>query len=125
MSSFAFDTLAAARRLKNVGMEEPQAEAIAESLRDAVTGSVATKQDLEAVEAKIREKIATVEWSLKEEIATVERSLKEEIATLKEEIAAIKAGLAALKAEFGMLRLYLAFISAIMLAMMGRLFEII
>ena len=47
------------------------------------------------------------------------------MATLKEEIAAIKAGLAALKAEFGMLRLYLAFISAIMLAMMGRLFEII
>ena len=42
------DTLMMARRLKKVGMEEAHAEAVAESLRDAVTGSVATKQDLNA-----------------------------------------------------------------------------
>ena len=56
----AFDTLTAARRLKKVGMEESHAEAVAESLRDAVTGSVATKRDLDAAKAELREEITAV-----------------------------------------------------------------
>ena len=77
MAGLAFDTLAAARRLKKVGMEESHAEAVAESLRDAVTGSVATKQDLNAVEVRLREEVTAV----------------------KVEIAAVKAGGAAVEAE--------------------------
>ena len=66
MAGLAFDTLAAARRLKRVGMEESRAEAVAENLRDAVTGSVAIKQDLDISGAKLREEIAAVEARFKE-----------------------------------------------------------
>ena len=69
MASLAFDTLAAARRLKKVGMEESHAEAVAENLRDAVTGSVATKQDPGAAKLELREGIAAVKARLREEIA--------------------------------------------------------
>ena len=75
----AFDTLAAARRLKKVGMEESHAEAVAESLRDAVTGSVATKQDLDAAKAEVRQEITAVKAEVREEMAAVKvetRSLK-------------------------------------------------
>ena len=45
----AFDTLTAARRIKDAGMEAPHAEAVAEAVRDA-TGAdrehMATKADL-------------------------------------------------------------------------------
>ena len=60
MAGLAFDTLTAARRLKKVGMEESHAEAVAESLRDAVTGSVATRQDLDAAKAEVRQEITAV-----------------------------------------------------------------
>ena len=46
MADLAFDILAAARRLRKVAMEESHAEAVAGSLRNAVTGSVAASQDL-------------------------------------------------------------------------------
>ena len=53
-------TLAAARRLKKAGMDEAHAEAVAESLRDAVTGSVAAKRDPDAAEVELREGITAV-----------------------------------------------------------------
>ena len=124
MASLAFDTLAAARRLKKVGMEESHAEAVAESLRDAVTGSVATRQDLGAAKLELREEIAAVkagvaaveaeitgvEARLREETAAVRTELREEIAgvkaeiagveaRLREEIAGVKAEIAGVKAE--------------------------
>ena len=82
MVGIAFDTLTAARRLKKVGMEEARAEAVAESLRDAVTGSVATKRDLDAAKAELREEIAAV---------------KVEVAAVKAEVTAHKVETKALK----------------------------
>ena len=41
-----FDSLAYARRLKEAGVDEAQAEAHAEAVRDAMTEGVATKADL-------------------------------------------------------------------------------
>ena len=49
MSIVAFDTLAAARSLEAAGFAQEQAEAITNAVRDAVTESVATKADLDAV----------------------------------------------------------------------------
>ena len=49
-----FDTLAYARRLKEAGVDEAQAEAHAETVRDAITEGVATKADIVALCAALR-----------------------------------------------------------------------
>ena len=51
-----FDTLAYARRLKEAGVDEAQAEAHAEAVRDAITEGVATKADIARVEDKMATK---------------------------------------------------------------------
>ena len=48
-----FDTLAYARRLKEAGVDEAQAEAHAEAVRDAITEGAATKADLAALEIRL------------------------------------------------------------------------
>ncbi len=48
-----FDTLTYARRLKAAGVDEAQAEAHAEAVRDAITEGSATKADIARLEAKI------------------------------------------------------------------------
>ena len=80
-----FDTLVYARRLKEAGVDDAQAEAHAEAMRDAITESVATKADIARLEAKID----TKHTDLKAEIDTGLAGLKAEIDT----------GLAGLKAE--------------------------
>ena len=96
MVGLAFDTLATARRLKKVGMEESQAEAVAESLRDAVTGSVATKQDLDAAKAELRQ-----------------------------EIVAHRAETAAHKAETRALKWLMVFLVGLVLLLVGQMFVIL
>jgi hypothetical protein len=48
----AFDTLTYARRLREVGVPQEQAEAHAEALAAAVTETLATKEDLRALATK-------------------------------------------------------------------------
>ena len=95
MAGLAFDTLTTARRLKKVGMEESHAEAVAESLRDAVTGSVATKQDLDAAKAELRE-----------------------------EITAAKAETTAHRAETRSLKWLMVFLVGLVLVLVGQMFAI-
>ena len=71
-----FDTLVYARRLKEAGVDDAQAEAHAEAMRDAITESVATKADIARLEAKID----TKHTDLKAEIDTGLAGLKAEIA---------------------------------------------
>jgi hypothetical protein len=49
----AFDTLAYARRLKNAGFSEEQAEVQAEALAAVVTETLATKHDLRELEYRL------------------------------------------------------------------------
>ena len=49
MPAFAFDTHAAVKSLTGAGFDTKKAEAITDTLRDAVTESVATKGDVEAL----------------------------------------------------------------------------
>lgn len=53
MTEIPFDTMAAVRRLRDSGMSEEQAEAITQTVRDGVTGGVATKADLDTKFAKL------------------------------------------------------------------------
>ena len=65
----AFDTLAYARRLKEAGVDDAQAEAHAEAVRDAVTEGVATKADLET-------SIAGLRTDLKADVARLEGKIE-------------------------------------------------
>ena len=54
MTTIAFDTLKASRKLKAAGIEEAQAEAIVQSMAEAFDDSVATKADLKAAIAEVK-----------------------------------------------------------------------
>ena len=54
MTSAAFDTLEAVETLREAGVEEKQAKAIARTMRDAVTEGVVTKADLRAAVAELK-----------------------------------------------------------------------
>ena len=53
-----FDTLAHARRLKDAGFDERQAEAAVAMVRHAVTEGVATKADIKVAVAELKTDIA-------------------------------------------------------------------
>jgi len=54
MTELPFDTMAAVRRLRNTGLDERQAEAITETVRDGITGGVATRADLTRLETELK-----------------------------------------------------------------------
>ena len=53
MTTITFDTRKAVRNLKAVGFEEPQADAIVDTLGDAFSDTVATKSDIAEVQSNI------------------------------------------------------------------------
>lgn len=70
MADAAFDTLAAARRLKDASVEPAQAEAIAETIGAAVGGGrLATKDDVHTVSDRVRRIEDRIE-SIEERMAT-------------------------------------------------------
>ena len=64
MNALTFDTLAYVKRLREAGMENAQAEAQAEALSLAIQDSVATKNDIAHLEARLSQ----TELVLKSEI---------------------------------------------------------
>ncbi len=87
MSEIAFDTLTAVRRLKEVQFTDEQAETITRTVRDGITGGVATKVDIH----EVRGEIAQVRAEVKTEIAEFRAEVKTEIAQVRTEIAESKA----------------------------------
>ena len=59
-----FDIVAAMRGLEAKGFNSDQAEAIKESVRECVTGGVATKGDLSALESRLTWRIVVVSAAL-------------------------------------------------------------
>ena len=67
MSTTTFDTLAYAKRLRDAGVPEPQAEAQSAALADALrqnAGELATKQDMQELRLDIRREIAELKADL-------------------------------------------------------------
>ena len=63
MNATTFDSLSAARRLKEAGLEQGPAEAIAETMREATAANredLVTKADLAAHEARLRAEMITI-----------------------------------------------------------------
>ncbi|GHU37257.1 hypothetical protein AGMMS50256_34970 [Betaproteobacteria bacterium] len=81
MAAITFDTLQFVQRLKKAGVKEPEAEAIAEAVRDVQASAdvatkqdlanLATKQDLASVEAKLEVKIAETKADLVKWVVSV------------------------------------------------------
>jgi outer membrane protein TolC len=74
----AFDTLSYARRLKQAGVPEAQAEAMADATRELVGTDVATKPDLAALRAEIaavRAEIVALEQRVNAAMQTLELRL--------------------------------------------------
>jgi len=59
--AMALDTLAYARRLREAGFSEQQAEGQAEALAAAMTDTLATRQDLHELEARLDSRFAQVD----------------------------------------------------------------
>ena len=71
MSAIAFDTLKFAKRLKEAGFTEQQAEALADAEAEFIEQNLATKRDIA---------------DIKRDIADVKRDIKELEVTLRNEI---------------------------------------
>jgi hypothetical protein len=83
----ALDTLTYARRLKQAGVPDAQAEAMADATREFVAQDIATKSDVAALATElggVKAEIAGVEQRFKAEIAGVEQRFKAEIAGLEQ-----------------------------------------
>lgn len=66
MATVAFDTLKFVEKLKSVGVPEAQAKAEAEALQEAFgTAELATKRDLERLEAKLDTRFERIDGELR------------------------------------------------------------
>ena len=93
MSAIAFDTLKATRELEAAGIEPRQAEAITNTMRDAVVEGVATKSDIARLESgiaspetKVGSDIASLETKIGSDIASLETKIGSDIARLETKI---------------------------------------
>jgi DNA-binding transcriptional MerR regulator len=82
MSAVAFDTLKFAKRLKEAGFTESQAEALASAQVDLIEANLATKSDMFGLKGDIKE----VEASLTRDIKEVEAKLTRDIESLRAEV---------------------------------------
>ncbi len=67
MNNALHDSLSISKRLKGSGMKDPQAEAVAEAIHGSIenaTAHLATKQDLGAVESRLKANISALESRL-------------------------------------------------------------
>lgn len=62
--AYAFDTLGYAKRLRDAGISQGQAEAHAEAAREFVMGELVTKADLQATKADLQAAIDTLSLRL-------------------------------------------------------------
>lgn len=98
-----FNPLPYIDRLTRGGFTLDQARAQAEALEMAFSETVATKRDLQDVNAALKQDIAELRAELKQEISGVKAELKQEIAGVKAELkqdkAELKQDIATLRTE--------------------------
>ncbi len=93
----AIDTLKFAKRLREAGFSDPQAEAVIATVQEAAEGAeLATKADLSDMRADLKAEIAELRADLKGEIAELRAELRAGIAELRAEL---RAEIAALHGE--------------------------
>jgi multidrug efflux pump subunit AcrA (membrane-fusion protein) len=92
--AMAIDTLKFAKRLREAGFSDPQAEALVATVQEAAEGAeFATKADLGDMRAELKSDIAELRAELKSDIAELRAELAEVRAELKADIAAVRSEL--------------------------------
>ena len=84
MTTAVFDTLKASDNLKAAGIEAKQAEAIVHTMAGAFEDTVATKADLDKLEASVKSDIAAVKAELKD------KATKTDLAVIRGDIRLLK-----------------------------------
>ncbi len=88
----AIDTLKVAKRLREAGFTDPQAEAVVAAVQDAAEGAeFATKGDLVEARTELKAEIAALRADLKTQIEAVRSEQRESALRLEARIEAIKA----------------------------------
>ena len=83
--SVAFDTLRAARKLRDEGgFDERQAAILVDTFAEGMTETLATKADLESTEASLRAEIEKSEAALRSDLEKTETSLRGEMRELEQ-----------------------------------------
>jgi len=83
----AIDTLKVARRLREAGFSEPQAEAVVAAVQEGAEGAdLATKADLKLLGTELRSEMAALATELRAEMATLNTQLRTEIQSIKSEM---------------------------------------
>ncbi len=90
MAALAFDTHKAVTALKQAGFAEPQAEAVVNTMGEALGGTVATKADI----AELRAEMAALRAELKGDLTAVQAKLEADIAAVKTDMATLRADMA-------------------------------
>ena len=86
MNAPAFDTLHAAKRLRESGFADAQAEAVVATVHDAITGGVASKADLAELEAARKSDSVELEATFKSAMANLRAEFKSDLAEFKSDI---------------------------------------
>lgn len=93
MNVVVFDTLALARKLEAAGFSSMQAQGAASALSEAISEIVATKRDLNEMEARQGDNLARVDAAIRADLARVEAEFRREFVrvetSLRAEIAAM------------------------------------
>ena len=96
MTTLALDTLQAAKKLKDAGFGESQAEALVAVVSTALEDTVATKADIKEVKGEITQLAAAT----KADINEVRGEISQLAAATKADINEVKADINALRAKF-------------------------
>lgn len=99
MSALAFDTHKAVMALKQAGFEEAQAEAVVNTMGEALGGNVATKADLTEVRAVLEADMVAVKADIEQLRLTTQADLAAVKADIEQLRSETKADLAAVRAD--------------------------
>jgi len=112
----AIDTLKVAKRLREAGFTEPQAEAVTAAVQEGTEGAdLATKADIAELRTELKAEIA----DLRSELRQGELRLEAKIEAVRSDIAAVKADI--LNRVFGMI---LGALVVNIIAVVGAMFAV-
>jgi len=116
----AIDTLKVAKRLREAGFTEPQAEAVTAAVQEATQGAeLATKADLAELRTELKAEIVDLRTELKAEITDLLGELRQSGLRLEAKIEAVKAGI--LNRVFGLI---LGTLVVNIIAIVGAIFAV-
>jgi hypothetical protein len=116
----AIDTQKVAKRLREAGFTEPQAEAVTAAMREATQGAeLATKADLAELRTELKAEIVDLRTELKAEIADLLGDLRQSGLRLEAKIEAVKADI--LNRVFGLI---LGTLVVNIIAIVGAIFAV-